>query len=71
VVLASIQPEHPHARAVVDRRVLEPFHPATGDDLHVDLNGIARVFLLKELQLLRAPSPRLDQCGTPMSWNTR
>jgi len=61
VVLASVQSQDAHARAVIDRRVLEPFAPPAHHHLHVDLNGIARAFLLKQLQLLRAAAPSLDQ----------
>ena len=61
VILASVQSQDSHARAVIDRRVLEPFAPPPYHHLHVDLDGIARAFLLKQLQLLRAAAPRLDQ----------
>jgi hypothetical protein len=61
VVLSSIQPQHPQARAVIDRCVLKPFRPAPRADLDVDLDRIAGTFFLKELQLLRPAPPRFHE----------
>jgi hypothetical protein len=42
MVLASVRPQHPQPRTVVDRRVLEPFAAAARGDRHVDLHRVAR-----------------------------
>src|SRR5262252_5116571 len=61
MVLAREQPQHPHARGVVQGGVLK--HPLLRqlDDLHVDLDGVTRVLLLEEFHLSRPPPWRLHQ----------
>lgn len=69
VGLASIQAQHPHACAV--RRVLEPFGPATYDDLYVDLDGVPGRSFSKSVSCFGRRRRVFTRCGTPMSRKIR
>jgi hypothetical protein len=66
LIQAPIETEHAKARAVVDGGVLKHARALQGDDLDVDLHGIARLILLEEPQLSRAaPLFRLRKVRHP------
>ena len=65
VIESRVEPKHAHPRAIVQCGVLKDFLLRQLHDFDVHLDGVARMLLLEQLHLPRAPTRRLRQ-----DWHT-
>ena len=65
VIESRVEPKHAHPRAIVQCGVLKDFLLHQLHDFDVHLDGVARMLLLEQLHLPRAPTRRLRQ-----DWHT-
>src|SRR5262249_55419655 len=65
LVEASVETQHPKARAIIQGGVLKGPAPRDLDELDVDLNALAGLGLLKQLHLPRHPLARPPQPRQP------